>query len=347
MIIDINMGWSPENLYSDKSLRNALVRLVPRAYGDYAEVATIPGSDRKQIIIEKPKGYECLNFTELASDAKDCLEVMDEAKVDKAVLQMSIWQGWLDLEMSKLLNDMMAQYIGKHPDRFLGLCMVPPLAGEEALDELDRCINDLGFSGVLCAAHYGNLYVDEEDFWPYWQKINELGVPVVVHHTHLPVEYNSIYKYANLRRFYGRCIDQMTSLGRILYSGLLDEYPNLKLIYTMLAGGFFTYANLMNPRKSVTSEEMERFAAGAEKIDEYLKRNIYFDMTHAAPWGKDQLECAIKVLGADHVLFGGGYHVRREWLLKGVEFVQSLDIDQEAKSQILGGNAVRLLNIKA
>ncbi len=347
MIIDLNMGWFPENLFSDENLLNSVIGSVPRAYGEHAEVITIPGTNKRQIVTTRPKGYENNNCSEIFCDTKLKLEIMDEAKIDKAFLQVSVWQEWLNLEMSKKFNDGMAQCIREHPSRFLGLASVPPWGDKQSLDEIERCVKELGFPGVLCTAHYGKLYLDEEEFRPYFKKISELGVPILVHHTPLPVDYGSLCKYSNLRRFYGRCVDQVTSLGRILYSGLLDEFPNLKLIFTMLAGGFFTYVNLIAPQKSRMREDMERFDLGAsEKIRGYLERNIYFDMTHASPWGKAQLECAVKVLGADHILFGGGYPVRREWLLTGVDFVRSLDITEEEKSLILGGNAVRLFNLK-
>ena len=56
-------------------------------------------------------------------------------------------------------------------------------------------------------------------------------------------------------------------------------------------------------------------------------------------------ECAVKVLGADHVLFGGSYPVRREWLLKGVDFVQSLDVREGEKAMVLGENAIKIFNL--
>jgi predicted TIM-barrel fold metal-dependent hydrolase len=58
------------------------------------------------------------------------------------------------------------------------------------------------------------------------------------------------------------------------------------------------------------------------------------------------LECAVKVLGAEHILYGGSYPLRREWFIKGVDYVKSLDISEKEKSQILGGNAIRLFDIK-
>ena len=68
-------------------------------------------------------------------------------------------------------------------------------------------------------------------------------------------------------------------------------------------------------------------------------------MSHAQPWGKEQLECAVKVLGADHILFGTSYPVRPVWLLEGADFVRGLDISEEEKELILHGNAERLYHL--
>jgi predicted TIM-barrel fold metal-dependent hydrolase len=117
------------------------------------------------------------------------------------------------------------------------------------------------------------------------------------------------------------------------------------MIHTMLGGGFFAFVNLLVPTKSGVKEEVERFDMAADKVRGYLERNIYFDISHAPPWGKPQLECAVKVLGADHILYGGSYPLRREWFLKGIDFIRNLEISEEEKSLILGENAAKLFNI--
>ncbi len=68
-------------------------------------------------------------------------------------------------------------------------------------------------------------------------------------------------------------------------------------------------------------------------------------MSHAAPWGMETLELAIRNLGADHVLFGSSYPVRKQWLTEGVDFVRNLSITEEEKALVLGGNAQRLYHI--
>ncbi|CUH95125.1 hypothetical protein P22_1194 [Propionispora sp. 2/2-37] len=126
---------------------------------------------------------------------------------------------------------------------------------------------------------------------------------------------------------------------------MFEEFPNLKFIHSMLGGAFYAFVNILLPNVSQTGEVIERFKTDSDKFRKYLKNNLFFDITHAAPWGKEQLECAIKVFGADHVLFGSSYPVRREWLIKGVDFVNSLDINEKDKALVLGGNAQRLFQI--
>jgi len=347
MIIDSNMHWLPENLFKDESLRDSFINCVPCAYGEYAKIATIPGTNLQQIVIAKPKGYENLNYAENQYDSKTQLSDMDEAGVNIAMLRMPCWQEWLTLEMCKIVNDRLADHVKRHPDRFRAIAVVPPWGTKECLYELERCIEELDFCGVQLAAHYGNLYLDQEEFQPYFKRLNQLNVPIVVHHTPLPVDYRSIVSYTNLRRIYGRCVDQATAVGREIFSGMFEKYPNLKLIHTMLGGGFFAFVNLLVPMKSDVKEEIERFDITANKVRGYLERNIYFGITHAPPWGKPQLECAVKVLGAEHILYGGSYPLRREWFLKGVEYVRSLQISEKEKSMILGENAIRLFKIRS
>ena len=345
MIIDANMHWLPEDLFTNEQLRDSFIGCVPCSYGEYAGLTEMPGTKLQQIIIEKPRGYTNLNYAENQYDSSTQVKDMDKAGVSTAILRIPCWQEWLPLEICKLVNDRIYGHISKYPGRFLALAVVPPWGTKECLKEVERCIKELGFSGVQMAAHYGTLYLDEPQFKPYFKELNRLDVPVVVHHTPLPVDYKSIINYTNLRRQYGRCVDQSTAVGREIFSGMFEEFPNLKLIHSMLGGGFFAYANMLAPRKEGVKEELERFDV-ANKVRDYLDKNIFYDMSGALQWGKAQLECAVEVLGADHILYGSSYPLRREWFLKGIECVQGLDISEENKALVLGKNAARLFKIR-
>jgi uncharacterized protein len=344
MIIDANMHWLPENLFTDETLLNAFLKAVPREYGTSARIVPVPGKNIRQIVIEKPKGYEVLNYAENQYSSGDQIKDMNDAGIDKALLRLPCWQEWVDLETCKKINDLLYQHLKRNPGRFIALAVIPPWGDRDSIKELERCTKELGFSGIQMAAHYGNLYLDEEEFKPYFRILNQLGLPVVVHHTPICVDHNSILKYTNLRRQYGRCIDQATAVGRELFSGMFQEFPNLKMMHSMLGGGFFSFVNMLAP-KQTGQDAVDRFSAEAGKINDYLQNNIFFDVSGAVQWGKAQLECAVKVFGAEHILYGSSYPIRRDWFLKGVEYIKSIEVTDREKSLILGGNAIRLFNI--
>lgn len=346
-VIDANMHWLPETLFSDQRLLDAFIGSAPREYGTYAKVMQIPGQALREIVIEQPKGCEVLNYAEDQYSLHGQLDDMDKAGIDRAILRLPCWQEWLDLDTCKLVNDGLAQHLKRSPGRFAALAVAPPWGTKQSCYEVERCIKDLGFSGVLMACHYGNLYLDDEAFKPYLRFLNDLGVPVVVHHTPLPVEYESILSYTNQRRQYGRCVAQATAVGRELFSGMFDEFPNLTLIHSMLGGGFFAYVDMLFPHKSESAarhDEVDRFEAQAERLRSKLRSNIFFDLSGAPQWGKAQLECAVKVLGGHNILYGGSYPIRRDWFLDGVSYIRSLDIAEQDIDAILGGNAARLFN---
>lgn len=346
MVIDANMYWIPNSLFTDNSLLEEFICTFPREYGVYAYENIIPETGKKQIIIEKPKGYQNLNYVEGQYEVETQLKDMDEAGIDKAVLKIPGCQEWMSLELCRKFNDDMVNHVKLGKGRFNALAVVPPWGTKECIYELERCVKDLGMTGVQLSAHYGNLYLDDEAFKPFLKKLNELKLPVYIHHTPIPVQFDSIYEYNNLRRSYGRCADQIIAVGREIFSGMFEEFPEVKFVHSMLGGAFFSYMNLMLPKKSEKKDELDRFTVDTEKIHKYLKNNIFFEMSHAEPWGKLQLECAIKTIGADHIIFGTSYPVKREWLLNGPDFVRSLDISENEKKLVLGENAKRIYNLK-
>jgi len=125
-LIDANMHWLPENLFTDEQLLSAFVESVPREYGIHAKVAPVPGRPLRQIIIEQPAGYEVLNYAENQYSSAGQIADMDQARIDKAILRLPCWQEWLGLEACKKVNDGLAQHVKRYPGRFQALAVVPP-----------------------------------------------------------------------------------------------------------------------------------------------------------------------------------------------------------------------------
>ena len=349
MIIDANMYWWPEEMFTDEAYLQEFLRCLPREYGVQGRVEEIGDTGRRQIIVEKPVGYQNLNYAQGEYKVEKQLADLDAAGVDEAVLKIPCAQEWMSLEMCRRFNDGMAEHVKKSNGRLHALAVVPPLSGDAGIRELERCVNDLGFTGVQLSAHYGNLYLDDEAFRPFLRKLNEMQLPAYVHHTPIPVEYGSIYDYNNLRRSYGRCVDQTTAIGREVFSGMFDELPDLILVHSMLGGAFFAYLESMFHKKPAGAQQdtVKRFDTDTDRMCDQIRTNIYYEMSHAQPWGPVLLDAAVKILGADHIIFGSSYPVRREWLTEGAAFVQNLDVTQEEKDLMLGGNAQRIYKLNA
>jgi len=344
-IIDINIHHLPENFFSSDKVRDEFLSTAPRAYGWKAEVFTME-SGKRQMNLEYPKGYSNLNYVEGDYSAASKLAAMDEAGVDYAIMRVPVWQEWLRIEGCREVNDNAYKIVKESGGRLFSTACVPPWNFKENFYELERCVKELGAVGVQLACHYGELYLDDEVFDPLLRLINDMNVPVVVHHTPLPVHPESVLDYTNLRREFGRVIDQGIAVGRELFSGIFRKYPNLRFIHTMFGGNWFALSNLLTPHAPPKKEAMQRLSsAGVEEIQGYLKNNIFFDMTHPHSWGKAQVEAAIKVSGAGHLFFGTSFPVFYSWMSQGVQFVKGLDITEEEREMIFFGNAKRMFNL--
>lgn len=345
MIVDANMYWMPEELFEEEILMKRFLSEIPEASGWFGHVEPIMDREGlRQIILEKPKGYQNLNYAQHDYLLAQQLADLDLAGVDGAVLKTPCCQEWMSLEMCRFFNDRMHEHAKESKGRLTALAVVPPEGKKENIAELLRCHDELGMRGLQISAHYGKDYLDSERFASFFEAVNELGMTVYVHHTPVPAEYGSFYEYNNVRRSYGRCVDQGLAVTRELFSGFFDRYPKIRMVHSMLGGGFFAISNMMFPTKA-KNETVSRFQSDNGKIAAQFKKHIYFEMSHAQPWGSVQLKSAIEILGADHVLFGTSYPVRREWLLDGVGFVRSLEITEEEKCMVLGENARRLYGL--
>ncbi|WP_156760827.1 amidohydrolase family protein [Microbacterium karelineae] len=345
-VVDINIHHLPEDLFTNEKILNGFLSTAPRGFGEIATLGTADDG-RQQLILEKPAGHQNLNYVDGDYSVEAKLAVMDDAGVDYGIMRVPVWQEWLDLDTCRAVNDNAAAIVEKSGGRLFSTACIPPWGGKENIYELERCIDELGVVGVQLACHYGQLYLDDDVFRPYLKVLNDKGLPVIVHHTPLPVEWKSVVDYTNLRREYGRIIDQGIAVGRELFSGMFDELPDLKLIHTMLGGNWFASQQLLTPHKPVKAESLSRLdPTGGDRIRQYLDQNIYFDLTHPHSWGKKQIEAALEISGSDHYMFGSSFPVFRSWMSQGVDFLKNeVDISDDDREAVLWRNAKQMFDL--
>ena len=348
-IIDDNMHFLPTDLFTNEQILNGFLYSAPITLGVKAYLDTTPDGSKRQIVLADDDGNEILNYVEGDYTLETKIRAMDEAGVDVSMLRMPVWQEWLHLDMCQEVNRQAHEMCERSEGRLVANAVVPPWGTKEDVYELEKCIEEYGMVGVQLACCYGNKFLDDEIFEPYMKVLNEKKIPAVVHHTPGQNAFGNFAEYTVLRRELGRLHVQAAAVGREIYSGMFDKFPNLVFVHTMLGGNWFGNQEIIAPHKSTKKKEaMNRLQAGIsrEDYDRYLQNNIYFDACHPMSWGKTQLEAAVKIHGADHVLMGSSFPVFYEWLARSVETIKGLDITDEEKDLIMGGNAQRIFNIQ-
>lgn len=268
------------------------------------------------------------------------LKAMDQGQVQTATLEANTNSlGYrLDGEQgeawSKLYNECVNDLVIKHPDRFVGMATVPLQDPARAAKVLEHAISQLNFRGAFIGTNVNGRYYNSNDFDPFWVKAQELDVLIVIHPEHIAgAERMTEY---GLNAVCGNPADSTLCLGYMLYSGVFDRFPNLK-VCALHGGGFLPY-HLGRFDKEFETGKAVRPAQAAKQPSAYLK-NLYFD---TLVYDVDTLEYLKAKVGADRLMLGTDYpYTLGDWL--GVEKIHALQCSEAEKGAILEGNARRLL----
>jgi predicted TIM-barrel fold metal-dependent hydrolase len=203
-------------------------------------------------------------------------------------------------------NDVVAEQCRAYPETFRDVAALPQCAGvspRSCLDELDRCVRDLGFVGCLLNPDPGEGLdptppLGDEWWYPLWEKLVELEVPALVHSAGCRSERESYSSHM--------ITEESIGLLSLLESTVLDDFPTLKLVVSH-GGGSVPYqigrwrASRMLEGVNVESyQHHQRPRVDPVSFDDSLRR-LYFD---SVLYSQDSLELLIRTVGADRLLFG-------------------------------------------
>ncbi len=275
-------------------------------------------------------------------DVERRLEAMAKGKIAVAALEANTnslgyrLTGAQGEDWCRLYNQGVMELAQKHPDRFVATAMVPLQEPARAAKVLQHAVGALEFSGAFIGTNVNGRYYNSKDFDPFWAAAEDLGVPVVMHPEHIAgAERMNAY---GLNAVCGNPADSTLSLGFLIYSGVFDRFPGLKLC-ALHGGGFFPYHMGRFDREYATGRGA-RPADCAAPPSGYLK-NLYFD---TLVYDVDTLDYLRKKVGGERLLVGTDYpYTLGDWM--GVEKVEALDCPAAEKTAILEGNARRLLKL--
>ena len=243
------------------------------------------------------------------------------------------WRGARQIEMARYMNDVTAQLVRRHPQRFAGLGSLPLDDVPASLSELDRITGELGLHGVMIGSNIAGLPLNHPRFEPVWARIDALRLPVF-EHPMFPAHTADMEEFELPLRV-GFVFDTTLAAARMIYSGIFERYPNFPYIMAHTGGALLMILERLDNGYRLFPD----CRAHINRLpSEYAKR-LYYD---TASFYGPALTMAHAIVGAEHLLWGSD----DPFIGADTRHVQALKIPAADKKKILGGNAARLLGLK-
>ncbi len=274
----------------------------------------------------------------LYTDVAAKLAVMDAAGIALTALSINDpgpeWFGADGPAVAQLCNDSIAGLARQHPTRFFGLCVLPTQDIRAALAELDRCVKQLGMKGWLLYTNLAGKFPDEPEFRPLFARAVELDLPVLLHPAK-PITTDLVKAY-EMTSTLGNMFDNTIALTRLLMSGILDEFPKLKLVCPHLGGTLPYIVGRLDHQVTVLKRGPQNLQ---RKPSDYV-RSIYMDIVSPLP---EAMRFALDFSGPDKLLFSSDHPwVQPKEIL---DPFLSLKLPAATEQKILSGNARKLFRL--
>lgn len=259
-------------------------------------------------------------------------------------------------ELAKVGNDGMAELVRKYPDRFIGFVASLPMNNPDAaLKEIDRTVSQLGARGFQLYTNVAGKPLDAPEFLPLFQEAARRDLPIWMHparganFTDYLTETKSQYE---IWWTFGWPYETSAAMSRMVFSGLLDRLPNLKII-THHMGGMIPY---FEGRVGYGWDQLGTRTSDVDYVSllhSMKKRPVdYFRMFYAdtALFGAlPATRCGLDFFGVDRAVFASdvpfeptpGLYIRET-----IRCIEGLGLTDDEKDRIYCRNAQKLLKLE-
>jgi aminocarboxymuconate-semialdehyde decarboxylase len=256
------------------------------------------------------------------------------------------------LSVCRSYNNSIGRIIKKFPGKFIGLATLPLQDGQLAAQELERAVRQVGLHAPVSYTSVNENDIDIESLWPVYRKAEELNVPIIVH----PVNTGPIAGGWRMTRHYGtrgygfwsamgNPIENSIALANLMFGGVLDAFPKLRFCF--MEGGGTQVPHLMDSLAAVYQGEgdYERFKSRPKQEPiEYMDR-LYFAIRPT----ETLLGVLVEHYGDRSWVVGTDYphaDTMGSWPNTVQVIKARKDLSPAAQDAILGGNALRLFDLK-
>ena len=269
---------------------------------------------------------------------RDC----DRQGVDMQVLStvpvmFSYWAKAEDAhDLSRILNDHIAELCRAYPQRFFGLGTLPMQSPDLAIQEMERCMLELGLAGIEIGSHVNEWNLSEPLLFPVFERAAELGVSLFVHPWDMMGK-DSMSKYW-LPWLVGMPAETSLALCSMIFGGVLERLPNLKVAFAHGGGSFPATIGRIEHAFHVRPD----LCAVDNPVNprEYLGKFYLDTLVHDAP----MLRYLIELVGVDKLALGTDYPFPLGELEPGSLIRQLDELTDAQRSRLLGGTALEWLS---
>ncbi|CAF9913675.1 MAG: hypothetical protein ALECFALPRED_008938 [Alectoria fallacina] len=283
------------------------------------------------------------------SDLNDIrLQDMEAGAVSLQVVSHGPTNGSAPIDICRQANDELHKAVQTSEGRLAGFAMIPMNEPAAAAEELERCVETLGFVGTLVNNHEKGRFYDDAFFWPVLAQCQVLDVPIYLHPT---VPGSSVAKGSgNYPDIVAQGLDTYcwgwhseTGLHilRLFASGLFDEYPRLKIII----GHMGEMLPFMLDR--IIRFARKQWPERQRDLQTVWDENIH--ITTAGMFSVAPMACLLRVCKIEHILYSVDYPFASNE--EGKEFMHELSLSglcsEEEMDMVAFGNAEALLGVRA
>jgi uncharacterized protein len=295
---------------------------------------------------ESPAGFERPELEQRLDDlGQGRIALMDESGVDVQVLSVST-PALQNLEpkesvvLARHTNDLVAATIANHPTRFQGFATLPTPAPEEAALELERCVEHLGFAGVMLCGRTRDKNLDHPVFLPILEAAAKLRVPVFIH-PQIPQRavrevyysgFGDLTDAAFATFALGWHYEAGIQFVRLMLAGVFEKYPDLQIILGHWGEVILFYLERLNA--------LERIAQLPRPVVDYIRKNLY--VTSSGMWNQSYLQRTLEIIGPERILFSVDYPYQYRPGGAARSFLNEAELSPQEKELFAHGNWERL-----
>jgi aminocarboxymuconate-semialdehyde decarboxylase len=241
------------------------------------------------------------------------------------------------VRMARDVNDAYGREV-KRRKRFTALATLPLNDPAASVMELERAMGEHGLPGAMVFSNVNGTPLADAAYEPLWKKANELKALIYIHPAH-PASVQGMEDYW-LTALVGFLFDTTLAAAHLVFAGVMERNPQITWMLTHMGGALPYLAERCD-------RGYEAFADCRRNISkpptEYFKQ-FYYDTVNFNP---DAINFAIAFAGADHIVAGSDYPHQIGSIPKMLDAIGKIDVTDEQRQMILGGNAKRLLGIRS